>query len=437
MTPLLIFVARVTNRLRYAMELVLTEQLGFSVEFTTQLSQFEQFTGPKFVYGNQSVPEQMFFKASSLLFEREIVSQELRPFQHQGITAFFPVYQHDSALPFDPFAASFYLVSRYEEYLPFVRDQHGRFEATSSVLHATSSLRKPLINYWCIFIAEALQGRFNGLAVKKKVYQFKPTYDIDAAWAYRHKGFYRSSGAYLKDILKSDWDEIRTRTSVLLGKQPDPFDTFEFQLQLQETYKLRPAYFILFADYALNDKNISVRSSDFKKLILKLGDYAEVGIHPSYNSFMNKQRLRLEINRLSAVLNRPVTISRQHFLRMNLPATYHNLIDLDITDDFTMGYASQPGFRAGIADSFQFYDLDNDMPTPMRVHPFQLMDGTLRDYLTTSPEEGLCLAAEIIQEVKAVNGTFVSLWHNESLSDQKRWKGWLGMYKKLVETALP
>jgi len=234
MTPLLIFVARVTNRLRYAMELVLTEQLGFSVEFTTQLSQFEQFTGPKFVYGNQSVPEQMFFKASSLLFEREIVSQELRPFQHQGITAFFPVYQHDSALPFDPFAASFYLVSRYEEYLPFVRDQHGRFEATSSVLHATSSLRKPLINYWCIFIAEALQGRFNGLAVKKKVYQFKPTYDIDAAWAYRHKGFYRSSGAYLKDILKSDWDEIRTRTSVLLGKQPDPFDTFEFQLQLQE-----------------------------------------------------------------------------------------------------------------------------------------------------------------------------------------------------------
>jgi hypothetical protein len=35
-------------------------------------------------------------------------------------------------LPFDPLAATFYLVSRYEEYLPFIPDEHGRFPAKQS-----------------------------------------------------------------------------------------------------------------------------------------------------------------------------------------------------------------------------------------------------------------------------------------------------------------
>ncbi len=135
------------------------------------------------------------------------------------------------------------------------------------------------------------------------------------------------------------------------------------------------------------------------------------------------------------MLNRQIVKSRQHFLRLSLPETYQNLADLDITDDFTLGYAQQPGFRAGIANSFLFYDLDHDMPTNLRIHPFTVMDGTLRDYMLLTPQQATEQIKSLIRTVKSVDGTFISLWHNESLSDQKRWTGWKDVYLQLVQEA--
>jgi len=437
MPDILILVPKLTNRLRYVMQFVMGEQLGLHHELTTNKDEFGQFQGAKMVYGDVPVADAMFLKNSSLLFERDILSQELKPFTYDGVLALFPVYHRQSFLPFDMFAASFFLISRYEEYLPFVRDIHGRFEASSGILQQSGNLDKPVVDYWIRKLSIILTERFSGLRVKRNRYTYIPTYDIDAAWAFRHKGVFRTTGAYLKDLIAGNWAEIKLRTEVLRDKKPDPFDTFGLQLSLQKEFGLRPAYFILFADYDVNDKNISVRNPSFQNLIRMLGDYADVGIHPSYNSFMNKPRLKLEIERLSCVLNRPVTMSRQHFLRMNLPSAYHNLIDVDITDDFTMGYASEPGFRAGVAQSFQFYDLDNDISTGLRIHPFQLMDGTLCDYLKLQPEQATQKAIELIRRVKEVDGTFISLWHNESLSDSKRWLGWLRVYHEILKEALP
>jgi hypothetical protein len=436
MEKLLILVPKITNRLRYVFDLVLQEQLGLNFDLTTEASVFNTFQGPSFIYGDQADGKHLFFKASKLLFEKEIVSQELKPFNRNGLKAIFPVFHNDSSLNFDLLASVFYLVSRYEEYLPFVSDKHGRFEANSSILHEMKMLQTPLVNIWCMELGALLQGHFPGLRIKKKSYSFVPTYDIDAAWAYLHKGFYRSAGAYLQDLLNRNFDEMRLRTRVLRKQQPDPFDTFSLQLELQKQYRLRPVYFILFAAYGINDKNISTRNRYFHNLIKYIGDYADVGIHPSYASSFDKQLLRVEIEDLSKVLNRQIVQSRQHFLRMRLPQSYLNLIDLDIQHDYTMGYAQQPGFRAGIADSFRFYDLDHDVPTSLRVHPFTVMDGTLRDYLQLPKQEAEACISDLINKVKSVNGTFITLWHNESLSNQKRWTGWDDVYKKLLAEAV-
>ncbi len=437
MNKLLVFVPKITQRLRYVIDLVLHEQLGFEVELTTVEADFLVFKGLKLSYGDHKLQDEFFINASMLLFERDIFSQDLKPFPYEGTTAFYPVFQKDSALPFDVFASVFYLVSRYEEYLPFVKDQHGRYKASSSVLFGLGLLQKPLVNIWCRLLATRMKEHFYGLKLPERKYNFIPTYDIDAAWAYRNKGLIRTSGSFVNNLLNRNFDELKLRYSVLKKKTNDPFDTFDLQLDLQKTYQLRPVYFILFADYDVYDKNIPINNLEFQELIKRLGDYADVGIHPSYNSFDNKNKLKSEILNLSKVLNREITKSRQHFLRMNLPMTYHNLIDLDISDDYTMGFASQPGFRAGIADSFNFYDLDHDGPTALRVHPFAVMDGSLRDYLNLEGEESFELTKNLIREVKAVEGTFISLWHNETLSDQKRWQGWVDVYKKIIIEALP
>ena len=259
---------------------------------------------------------------------------------------------------------------------------------------------------------------------------------MDASWAYRNKGVFRTTAALTRDFFNFDFTEFKRRWRVITGKEHDPFDTFDYQLEVQKELGLHPKYFILCGEYDLNDKNISLRNNEFQNLIKRLGDYAEVGIHPSYSSYLNKDKVRKEVRNLSKVLNREILMSRQHFLRLQMPLSYQILIDLDITDDYTMGYATQAGFRAGIATSFRFFDLEHDNVTNLTIHPFTVMDGTLRDYLDLSIDESFDKTAKLIDEVKKVNGTFILLWHNETLSDEKRWTGWKALYRRILDYAL-
>jgi len=433
---MLILVPKTTNRLHYIFDLIIKDLLGISFKFTNDNETFTSFNGPKFHYGNNQFWNEPFQKATNLLFEHDITEKELKIVDYKDVKAFFPVYNDKSVFPFDIFAASFYLVTRYEEYLPHINDKYNRFQAKDSILFKMNMLEKPLVNIWAIELGNILTAIYPNLQLKKKTFTFIPTYDVDAAWAYKHKGIFRTVASSARDFLNFDFQELKKRWRVIFGKENDPFDTFDLQLKLQKEFNLRPKYFILCGEYDLNDKNISMRNTNFQNLIKRLGDYARVGIHPSYNSFLNKDKVNMEINRLSRVLNREITISRQHFLRLQMPLSYQILIDLDVTDDYTMGYASLAGFRAGIADTFRFFDLEHDNVTNLNIHPFALMDGTMRDYLELNTNESFEKAQNLINEVKKVNGTFILLWHNETLSDEKRWKGWRQLYRQILEYAL-
>ena len=430
---MLVLVPKVTGRVMYAMELLLGQLLGLEFDCTVDAEQFNAYEGPKMQYGSQRQGEAPFVKAVDLLFERHIHEQSFRTVDFEGTVAPYAVYGQGNLLPFDVFAASFFLVSRYEEYLSQVRDQYGRFRAESTWMFENDMLQKPLVDIWTLALGARLQAVYPDLPIKKRNFTFIPTYDVDAAWAYKSKGVYRTLGGFIKDLSSGDRERIRERHQVLRGKRKDPFDSFEFQFELQKEFKLKPIYFILCGEYDTNDKNISIRKAAFRSLIKTLGDHADVGIHPSFSSYLDIDKLRKEINSLSEVLHRPLTKSRQHFLRMNLPRSYQKLIELDISDDYTMGFASQAGFRAGIADTFRFYDLENDMVTNLRVHPFALMDGTMRDYLNLDLEASFALTTQLIDAVKAVGGTFIYLTHNETLGGEQRWVGWPEMYRRMLE----
>ena len=194
-------------------------------------------------------------------------------------------------------------------------------------------------------------------------------------------------------------------------------------------------YFILLADYGLNDKNISFTKRKFQLLIKRLADFASIGVHPSYGSNSDYKKLPKEISRIEGITKREVTKSRQHFLKLTLPETYNHLSDLGIKDDYTMGYASALGFRASICSTFTFYNLDTETILPLRIHPFAVMDATLLYYLNLTPQVSLNKIKQLINEVKNVNGTFISLWHNDTFSNFKQWKGWKSVYKEMIEAA--
>jgi len=210
---------------------------------------------------------------------------------------------------------------------------------------------------------------------------------------------------------------------VLTKSKKDPFDTYQFIFDIHKNHNLNPIYFILCADYAQYDKNINTQDNLFRSLIKSIADYAQIGIHPSFASNTNPGKLKIEKNRLSKIINKEITKSRQHFLKLDLPATYRNLIKNDITDDYTMGYASELGFRASICSDFNFYDIYLETETNLKVHPFAVMDGTLKDYMKMSDDNAISYIRPLIKQVKDVNGTFISLWHNESFSNAKTWKG--------------
>ena len=336
---------------------------------------------------------------------------------------------------FDVFAASFFLLSRYEECLPHIRDKYNRFEASESIGFKNDFLTEPVVDQWLLRIRGILSAKYPELSFKKRTYQFISTIDIDNAYAYKNKGFMRTVGAYGRSFKILDFQEVAERTKVLLGRAQDPYDTYDFQLEIQKKYSLNTIYFFLLADYGVNDKNVPFYNLQFQSLIKHLGDYAEIGIHPGFNSNQKNEKLKTEKKRLEKIIHSSVVKSRQHFLILHLPHTYQKLINNDILEDHSMGYAEHVGFRAGTCTPYRFYDLDLETATELTVYPFAVMEATLKYYMKLHPDQAKTKISEIVNKVKDVDGTFIGLWHNETLTDRGLWAGWRDVFTHMVEVA--
>ena len=431
---LLIYTPKITSRHKYIFKLFFNEIHQIKFQITEREDEFKAFDGAKLNYSNTSFENEIFIESIGLLNEKGINQQDINVSPQNNIPAFFQS-QSDSSMGFDVFSASFYLVSRYEEYLPFVKDIHQRFQAENSLAYKHDFLQKPLINIWAKSLMQKIKQKHPDLEVIFPTYNYISTIDIDNAFYYLEKGFVRSLAGFFASFFSFDFNGIQQRFAVLLGKQKDPYDTYDAQLKLQKEYNLKVIYFILLADYGLNDKNISFTKRKFQLLIKRLADYASIGIHPSYGSNTNFAKLPKEIKRLEGITKREVTKSRQHFLKLTLPETYNQLVDFGIRDDYTMGFASAIGFRASICSAYTFYNLDTETILPIKIHPFAVMDATLLYYLKLSPEQSLIQISALIEEVKNVNGTFISLWHNDTFSNYKQWEGWESVYKEMIKLA--
>ncbi len=432
---MLVYLDKITPRTRYIFRLLLKNMLGVELEFTTDIEKYKSHTEAKLNYSKQKPEDGVYIHAVSLLFETDIFEKEIYVNQFQGLPIFFST-SDNSALPFDVFAASFYLVSRYEEYLPFIPDQYGRFPASESLAFKNKFLQKPVVNNWVQLLKEKLLEAYPTLEIKQPKYKYISTIDVDNSFAYRGKGILRTLGGFAKDIWRLQFGNFLSRLQVLLHIKHDPFDTYSYQLSLQERFGYESLYFILFANFDTYDRNLPMHSNILKLSIKSLSDDAQVGIHPSYASNSSKKKLQSEIKGLEGAINKPITASRQHFLKITFPSTYRILMDMDIKDEYTMGYASNVGFRASICTPFPFYDLELEHETFLMIHPFALMDVSLMDYMKVGPSEAMEHITPLIEEVKKVRGQLITVWHNRTFSEKEpAWQGWNTVYEKMIAKA--
>lgn len=404
MHKILVYTPKITNRVQYLFDFVLTEFSGLDFELTTNVQFYENSSAYRINFSNQKLGDEVFIPADDFLFETEL----------------------NETVDFDalnPFGKIFYALSRYEEYLNPPKDHHHRFSGKGKVYET------PFVDELILDFQQELRRKYPSLVFKKRKFEQVLTCDVDQAWKYKHKGWKRTFGATVRDAVQLNFAEIKKRNSVIQGHEKDPFDTYDYFKKMLDNGKVdRVIFFWLLADYAKFDKNNPVSDPNLHRLIKEIATWAEMGIHPSYASNSKPAQVGVETARLAQILGKSIGSSRQHYLKLEFPTTYRNLISHGLTDDYTMAYADEVGFRAGTCTSFHWFDLNKNQKTGLKIHPLCAMDVAMRNYLKWSPEKALRELNRLKSSVEKVNGTFSLLIHNSNLTEE--WSDWKWLWDK-------
>lgn len=430
----MVYTPEINNRINYIFTHVLFRLLKQDFLLTSDKSKFNLHKGPRISYHTDRSGDELLIIPYGLLNENQVKNQNISVTEWNGIKIFFRVNEQ-SDLPFDIFSSIFYLITRYEEYLPHPVDKYGRFKASQSLAFKNRFHDEPIVEKWVLILKNKLKEKYPEMIFHEKEFQFQSTIDIDNPFAFLHKGLLRTLGAFLKSTLKLDIKSFSNRILTLKGSRKDPYETYDYINDIEKKYRFRSVYFFLVGDYKKYDTNISIRKIVYQNLIGNVHKGHKIGLHSSFSSTRNLKILREEKQRLSKVINGPITRCRQHYLTLKMPDTYQRFIEAGIREDYSMGYANFPGFRAGTCNPFNFYDLSREHETNLIVYPFQVMEVALHNYMQLNNEDAIKQIFKIIDEVKKVNGLFISLWHNESLSEYDMWTGWRVVFEKMVKYA--
>lgn len=428
MAVLLIYTHKISPRFTYIMRHLFTRMLGIEVRFSSKVEDFIGHKGPKITYTRQPLQNEFFIRSHELLFRQGVEEVEIQLGDWDGLPCFFRTGER-SNLPYDIFAASFYLISRYEEYLPHMKDAHGRFPPAESLAHQHGFLHLPLVDLWAYRLLAVLQERFPELRAKPEAYTFRPVIDVTTSHAYAHRGFFRSAAGFFYDLSRFQFRRIWQRIRVWINPSRDPYDNFETLIALHRKYPVEAVFFFQFAEYSTYDKNVSPHNNKFRFLIKSVADYSPVALGVSYTAAGNPEVMKQEKKNLAEVLHRPVQMARMRYNRVDIPQTYRDLVEAEFTDDYTLGYTHRIGFRASTCTPFFFYDLTHETQQPIRVVPFAFHDYAL---LTFPSREAIWETLDgLYRAVRKVNGTFCCIFSNELLGGYET-DSWLALYEEVL-----
>lgn len=409
-----------SNRLRFTCQWVFQEV--FKQDFLIHKSKetFIESSGIKINYSQESIEQSWTISPKGLLAEENIKKD---PYSEIEIDELKKWLNAPSELTFDFLSLIFYYLSRYEEYGDENKDSHNRFQYKNS-FNATLGIRDvPILDMVIFHVYQRLQLQFATGFHWEPEFKISKTIDVDMIYKYKGRSFLRNLGGISRDIIQGQIQEIKERILVLANKKGDPFFVFN-QIKPFEQAEVELMYFIHCGDYGKYDKQVGLDSKEFHQFINDKTKNISIGLHPSYNSNDSLVKLSKEKSTLERLTGEKCTKSRQHFLKMSLPDTYRNLIQIGIKEDYTMGYAEEIGFRAGTSRSFYFFDLIENKTTSLIVHPFCAMDVSLKRYLKLNINESKAQLKTLKEWISNYGGVYCTIFHNESLSDQGEWKGW-------------
>ena len=294
---------------------------------------------------------------------------------------------------------TFFFISRAEEVINKQRDEHGRFAAAYSVLGEHNRLMVPTLDEYARLVMKAVGQPLppSGFA---HIYL---THDIDTIAHYRHL-----RGA-LGGLWRGEWRQVLRSWRDI---EYDPAYTFPWLVEQDSRVPLaEKIYFVKHSfgkgyDYPQYNHH----SPDAHRLRKFLEwNKVTIGWHSSYygvGSIEQRSKRRDELS-----------VHRSHYLNCSIE-NMRKLVALGITDDYTMGFADQAGFRLQTSRAVLWIDPERMQLTELVLHPLIIMDVTLssKNYMALDQVEATYVCQQLIDKVRMHNGDLCLLWHNTSIN---------------------
>ena len=286
---------------------------------------------------------------------------------------------------------TFFFISRAEEVLNPHRDKHGRFLAEYSILGKNNRLQIPLLDEYARLLLKLLEAPLPNSGFEH-IYL---THDIDSIAQYRHlRG---AIGGILRGETKQVWKAIQ-------DIHHDPIYTFPSMIEEDKRVtQAKSIYFVKQTQGKGYDyPQYWLHGRDWKNLRQLLKDSgAQLGVHSSYYGLLP---------------SKPISQwHRSHFLNCSLEQM-QQVVEAGFTDDFTMGFADQAGFRLQTSRAVQWINPQTMQLTSLTMHPLIIMDCTLSndDYMNLTEDEAYFLCERLISKVRIHHGDACLLWHNSN-----------------------
>lgn len=229
--------------------------------------------------------------------------------------------------------------------------------------------------------------------------------------------------------------------ALLPGRRP--YWCFEDVMALEEDLGVRSAFYFL-NEQRLRDRPIrewlspqswqlygdrySVSDPDIVDVIHRLDSGGwEVGLHGSYESYREPQRLRAEKGELEAVLGEEVLGGRQHYLNLEVPETWERQADVGLRYDASLGSAETYGFDHGYAP---FRPFDDEFV----VFPLTMMELSLPN-VERRPNGAWQACERLLEEARENGAVMTVLWHPRFFYEGD-FPNYEALYRRLVERAL-
>jgi hypothetical protein len=335
----------------------------------------------------------------------------------------------------DIIAATFFMLSRWEEMDVPLRDEHERFPGTASVACKQGFLGRPVVDEYALILREWLKLLLPGWAPKTRPFSVKLSHDVDQIRRFPNwRVAVRTFGG---DLLKRRNPRHAWQTGVDAVAQKVALDRTPYfrgvhsLAELSHRYGMDATFCFMTAEPGPRENDYDPTSPLVRHCIADLRKQGfGIGLHAGYHTFNDPLRLAEEKARLDAVLGETQYGGRQHYLRFRVPDTWRHWERVGFTYDSTMTYADHEGFRCGTCHPFRPFDVEQNRELLLREWPLIVMDTTLHRYRGLTPEQGEARILELAGRCKQVEGTFTLLWHNSSLDWE--WRPWAEMYRRIA-----